>query len=64
MSKNKKQNLATASADELNTLISDAKKTLFNLRFQKAAGDLKNHRMIRVTKKQIARLYTELTNKI
>lgn len=38
----------------------DAKKELFNLRFQSATGQLENHGRLRAVKKDIARIYTEL----
>ncbi len=38
----------------------EAKKELFNLRFQSATGQLESHGRLRAVKKDIARIYTEL----
>ena len=38
--------------------LQDAKKELFNLRFQSATGQLDSHGRIRAVKRDIARLYT------
>ena len=53
---------------ELNTDLNDRKSELFNLRFQKATGQLENTAAIRECKKSIARVKTvirqrELTGK-
>ena len=42
--------------------ILNLKKTLLNLSFQKFSGQLENTSKIKVTKKQIARLYSKLSN--
>ena len=43
---------------ELNTDLNDRKSELFNLRFQKATGQLENTAAIRECKKSIARVQT------
>jgi large subunit ribosomal protein L29 len=48
------------SADELQGMVADLKKELFNLRFQKAAGELSNTSRFREAKREIARLLTQL----
>lgn len=40
--------------------IEDLKQSLFNLRFQEAAGNLENQNVIRYTRRDIARLKTVL----
>lgn len=46
------------SAAELETKISEVKKNLFNLKFQKASGQLDNPMKIKNLKKDIARIET------
>ncbi len=45
---------------ELVEALSDAKKELFNLRFQHATGQLDNTAQLSGTRRQIARINTEL----
>lgn len=45
---------------ELRTKLDEAKDDLFNLRFQSVIGQLDNHSLIKQTKKEVARLHTEL----
>ena len=45
---------------ELQSRLKDAKEELFNLRFQKATGQLTNNRRIGKVKLDIARIYTVL----
>jgi len=40
-----------------------AKEELFNLRFQSATGQLENHGRLRAVKKDIARIYTEMSER-
>jgi large subunit ribosomal protein L29 len=44
--------------EELNQKLLEAKKNLFNLRFQLATGQLDNYARIKAAKKDIARVYT------
>jgi len=40
--------------------LADAKEALFNLRFQHATGQLENYASIKETRRQVARIQTEL----
>lgn len=48
------------SAEELKGMVSDLKKELFNLRFQKASGELTNFSRFRQARREIARILTQL----
>lgn len=50
--------LRTATAEELDAKLADAKIELFNLRFQAATGQLESHGRLRAVRKEIARIYT------
>ena len=58
----KKQEIKKLSKDEILKNIDKFKKDLFNFRFQKINGQLKNPAKINQTKKTIARLKTYLGN--
>ena len=45
---------------ELQARLKDAKEELFNLRFQKATGQLTNTKRVSTVKRDIARIYTVL----
>ncbi len=63
MAKAKKEtqgDFAGKSADELKAQVAELKKELFNLRFQKAAGELSNTSRFRAAKREIARILTHL----
>jgi len=49
------------SADELNSQLSNLQKEQFNLRFQRANGQVDNTGRIRVLRRDIARIQTVLT---
>ena len=49
------------SADELSNQLSNLKKEQFNLRFQRANGQVENTGRIRVLRRDIARIQTVLT---
>ena len=51
----------TKSADELNSQLSNLQKEQFNLRFQRANGQVENTGRIRVLRRDIARIQTVLT---
>ena len=51
------------SVEELNTDLAEAKKELFNLRFQNATNQLNNTSRITLVKKNIARIKTFITQK-
>jgi large subunit ribosomal protein L29 len=50
--------LRSATEDELDSRLADAKLELFNLRFQAATGQLESHGRLRAVRKEIARIYT------
>ncbi|MDD6428934.1 50S ribosomal protein L29 [Candidatus Weimeria sp. HCP3S3_B5] len=55
------EELKGQSADELSAKLVDAKKELFNLRFQNATNQLENTSRIREVRHNIARIQTVLT---
>lgn len=55
--------LRDKSPDELLKKEQDLRKELFNLRFQKATGEIENPMRIRTLRKDIARVLTVLTEK-
>lgn len=48
------------SADDLQSKLKEARAELFNLRFQMATGQLDNTARVKVVKKDIARIQTEM----
>ena len=57
------EELKTKSAADLSAELVNAKKELFNLRFQNATNQLDNTARITEVRKNIARIQTELTKK-
>ena len=57
------EDLRTKSAAELNDELVEAKKELFNLRFQNATNQLDNTSRIKEVRKNIARIQTIITEK-
>ena len=57
------QELRTKSIDELSAELTDAKKELFNLRFQNATNQLENTGRIKEVRTNIARIQTLITEK-
>ena len=57
------EDLRTQSADELNAQLVEAKKELFNLRFQNATNQLDNTSRIKDVRKNIARIQTVIAQK-
>jgi large subunit ribosomal protein L29 len=55
--------LRNLSRDELLEKLGNAKEELFNLRFQAATGQLESHGRLRAVRKDIARIYTVLTER-
>lgn len=51
------------TVSELEKLLEDKREAVFNLRFQKAKRVLTNVHSIRLTRKDIARIYTLLNEK-
>ena len=55
------EDLRGNSVEELNQQLVDAKKELFNLRFQNATNQLENTARIREVRRNIARIQTVIT---
>lgn len=55
--------LKTKTPDELATELASLKKEQFNLRFQKASGQLENTAQVRKVRRDIARVKTFLSQK-
>ena len=56
----KVEELKGKSGDELQTQLLDLKKEAFNLRFQRASGQLENTARIRQVRRDVARVKTVL----
>ncbi|MBI1329970.1 MAG: 50S ribosomal protein L29 [Alphaproteobacteria bacterium] len=61
--KTKPDDLRAKSADELSDQLVKLKKEQFNLRFQRANGQLENTGRVRVVRRDIARIETILTER-
>ena len=59
----KGSDLRAKSADELKTDLVGLKKEQFNLRFQKASGQLENTARVRQVRRDIARIKTVLAQR-
>ena len=57
------EELKTQSVADLNAQLVDAKKELFNLRFQNATNQLDNTSRIKEVRRNIARIQTVITEK-
>lgn len=57
------EDLRAKSADELKKDLIDLKKQQFNLRFQKAGGQLANTAEVRAVRRQVARIKTVTAQK-
>ncbi|MEF9960498.1 50S ribosomal protein L29 [Niameybacter sp.] len=57
------EDLRAKSAEELNIELVNAKKELFNLRFQNATNQLDNTARIKDVRRNIARIQTIITQK-
>ena len=57
------EDLRNASVADLNAQLVEAKKELFNLRFQNATNQLDNTARIKEVRKNIARIQTVITEK-
>ena len=57
------EDLRLKTADELGDTLTRLKKEQFNLRFQRANGQLENTGRVRTVRKEIARLETVMTEK-
>jgi large subunit ribosomal protein L29 len=54
--------LKNKSIDQLKSILIDLKKESFNLRFQKANGQLENTSRVKVVKRSVARVLTLINN--
>ena len=60
----KPSELKNLTVDELKQEESDLRKELFNLRFQKATGEIENPMRMRHVRKNIARVLTVVSEKL
>ena len=58
------EELKNKTLDQLKSILIDLKKESFNLRFQKANGQLENTARVKVVKRSVARVLTLINNKI
>ena len=58
------ENLRASTVDELKSKVVDLKKEQFNLRFQRASGELQNTARMRTIRREIARIKTVLGQKL
>ena len=63
MAQTKIADVRAKSADELNEMLLDLRKEQFNLRFQRATGQLENTARIRQVRRDAARVKTILNQK-
>ena len=54
--------LKNKTTDQLKSILIDLKKESFNLRFQKANGQLENTSRVKVVKRSVARVLTLINN--
>ena len=54
--------LKNKTLDQLKSILIDLKKEAFNLRFQKANGQLENTARVKVVKRSVARVLTFINN--
>ncbi len=54
--------LNNKTIDQLKSILNDLKKESFNLRFQKANGQLENTSRVKVVKRSVARVLTLINN--
>ena len=54
--------LKNKTIDKLKSILIDLKKESFNLRFQKANGQLENTSRVKVVKRSVARVLTLINN--
>ena len=54
--------LKNKTIDQLKSILVDLKKESFNLRFQKANGQLENTSRVKVVKRSVARVLTLINN--
>ena len=56
----KASDVRAKTTDELNTQLTELRKEQFNLRFQRASGQLENTSRVRVVRRDIARIMSTL----
>ena len=54
--------LKNMTLDQVNSIVMDLKKESFNLRFQKANGQLENTSRVKVVKRSVARVFRLINN--
>ncbi len=59
----KAEDLRNLPVEELERTLTDIEETLMNMRFQRAIGELEDTAQIRITRKDIARIKTIITEK-
>ena len=59
----KAADIRAKTADELKNQLADLKKEQFNLRFQRASGQLENTARVRQVRRDIARIQTVLADR-
>jgi large subunit ribosomal protein L29 len=59
----KAEDLRVKTPDQLKTDLSQLRKEQFNLRFQRASGQLENTSRVRIVRRDIARIKTILAQK-
>ena len=57
------EELKNKTLDQLKSVLIDLKKESFNLRFQKANGQLENTARVKIVKRSVARVLTLINNK-
>ena len=55
--------LKNKTLDQLNSILMDLKKESFNLRFQKANGQLDNTSRVKIVRRSVARIITLMKQK-
>ncbi len=64
MEKMKIEDIRNKNIEELESELEKLKKESFNLRFQKAGGQLENTARVRVVRRAIARILTVINSKV
>ena len=59
----KEKDLRSLTTDQLEKELNDTREELMNLRFQMSTGELTDFTRLRITRRQIARLMTQLNER-
>ena len=59
-----KKNVKKLESNKIKSEIEDLKKTILNLKFQKATGQLEKTSEIKIIRRKIASLKTDIVNKV